>query len=154
MKYLYFFLALAAGIGVWILLYPNQNPNIQFFDSQDESIEVIPKLGLYINMTLGFIMLMIGIFLGTWTRALMKKREAGLKDVHIGILIKKSFKSIDLWISILASPLLYGSILSASNSINLSSFIFLALQTGFSSNIVVSTFLGGSLENEDSNKRT
>lgn len=137
MKNAFLIISLIGGFILWWFFSPEQDSNLRFFDTTSSE----SSLNDIINIAFGYTILLAGIVLGTWCRALIEKRDRGVNTINIRQFIKESFKSIDLWISVIASPIIYGSIVSNAGDINFGAFIYLALQTGFSSYIVVGTFL-------------
>jgi len=85
--------------------------------------------------------MLLGIFLGIACRRLIQMKNQGVAEVEIRGFFRGTLKQIDLWISLLGSPLLYGSILKSSVDLSLWPFLFFALQSGFSAYILINALL-------------
>ncbi len=93
-----------------------------------------------LNGILGYLFLVFGAIFGSAFRLLVDLRKKGRKTIKLWTLIKSTMKSIDLWVGISLSPIIYPIILKQAN-IDLSAFIILAFENGFFCSVIAETFI-------------
>jgi hypothetical protein len=91
----------------------------------------------------GYLIMLVGIFLGIACRRLIERRNQGEVEIEIIPFLRTTIRQIDLWVSLLGSPLLYGSILKTGADLAFWPFSYFALQSGFSAYVLVNALLGG-----------
>jgi hypothetical protein len=91
----------------------------------------------------GYLIMLLGIFLGIACRRLIESKNQGEAEIDIFPFLRSTIRQIDLWVSLLGSPLLYGSILKGSGGLSFWAFLYFALQSGFSAYVLVNALLGG-----------
>jgi hypothetical protein len=90
----------------------------------------------------GYVMTVLGVLLGSAYRQLEKLRA--LKQTHIEsftTLASDVIRSIDLWMSLLASPIVFALIWKTMDRTSYSSVTIVALENGFACLAVVTAFL-------------
>lgn len=93
-------------------------------------------------LSLGYLCMVFGMVLGVLARALMRMRDLGQDEVDIRAFVRSSFRRVDFWLSLFASPVIYGGILTSRN-LGVHQFCYFALQSGFSSYVVIRALLEG-----------
>jgi hypothetical protein len=143
LKYVISILLALMGFVFWFLIQKINIITIRYHSPVEESSK---------NWWLlyGYLALLFGIFIGIWVRSLIGIKKNGEKNIAIGQFIKSSWKNIDLWIAIFVSPILFGTIIKASPLQSIQ-FLYFALQTGFSSYIVIQSFFGDKPTTQDKN---
>lgn len=125
--------ALASGLaGYWFLI-----PQTIFRDQLGFSSVDAPLF----KLAVGYVALVIGAFLGSGFRALLRLRASGQTEVSPVVFASSVFKSIDFWLGLFGSPIVFSFILKGLDQIDLRSFIAIALQNGFLGSILVEQFL-------------
>lgn len=96
----------------------------------------------WISFVSGYLALLIGSFLGVVCRDLIAKRRRGQRSIQIVSVLRNSLSQIELWVSFLGSPLIFGWILRVGADLSFGAFMYFALQTGFSSYILLDAMIG------------
>ncbi len=94
-------------------------------------------------IVVGYLIMLVGIFLGIACRRLIERRNRGEAEIEIFPFLRSTVRQIDLWASLLGSPLLYGGILKSGGDLSFGAFLYFALQSGFSAYVLVNALLGG-----------
>jgi hypothetical protein len=97
----------------------------------------------YWTLVLGFVVMLIGIVLGVACRRLIEQKSKGDDTIQIRAFFRRVFTEIDLWISLLGSPLIYGGSLKTGAELSSGAFFYFALQSGFSSYVTINALLAG-----------
>ena len=100
----------------------------------------------------GYLTLLLGVVLGVWVRGLISIKKTGEQKVKISQFLKSSLSKIDFWVAIFVSPIIYGSIIKVTPLPTIQ-FLYFALQTGFSSYVVIQAFFGDNIQNKDEIKK-
>jgi len=92
-----------------------------------------PSAGIIANGIWGFLMTIAGVFLGSAYRTLsLMKLKEGRKTVgRPRVIIKRLIGSIDLWLGIVAAPLVYALILQSATGLSAAGLTVVGLQNGF-----------------------
>lgn len=138
MKSLGAFASLCLGFGVWWYL----------LDSERVTRGLAPgikpdSVQWWSYIVAGYLIMLVGIFLGIACRRLIERRNQGEAEIEIIPFLQSTLRQIDLWVSMLGSPLLYGSILKTGADLSFWSFGYFALQSGFSAYVLINALLGG-----------
>ena len=135
MKYKFFLFPLLAIIGFvawWRLVQPQQ---LQW------GAQSIPVADNFMIVVYGYIITLIGVALGSGYRELQKLRESGKANIESpGAFFKGIFSSIDLWMGLLGSPIVYALLWKSIDSGNVSGLTIVALQNGFCCTVIISNF--------------
>jgi ABC-type dipeptide/oligopeptide/nickel transport system permease component len=97
---------------------------------------------VWISFASGYVALLIGSFLGVVCRDLIARRRKGQRSIQIISVLRNSLSQIELWVSFLGSPLIFGWILRVGADLSFGAFLYFALQTGFSSYILLDAMIG------------
>ncbi len=85
-------------------------------------------------------MTVLGVVLGSAYRELQKMKEAGKTTVD-GAFFKNFLTSIDLWMSLIGSPLVYALLWKSVEGGSIASLTLIALENGFCCNVVISNIV-------------
>lgn len=132
----YLLLAIA-GMAVWFLMYNGGEGGLSQFGAAEES----PPLSWWLTAGCGYFVMLVGAVLGVACRIIIERRAKGADTVDV-TLFRATFQHADFWLSMLASPLLYGTVLQTGAELPQGPFIFFALQSGFSAYVIVNSLLG------------
>jgi hypothetical protein len=127
-----------AGLAAWIMLYSKGEGGMSQFGGADP----LPPLSWWLIAGLGYATMLVGALLGVACRLIIEQRAKGKTTVDPLKLMRSTLRHADLWLSMLASPLLYGTILQTGADLPTGAFLFFALQSGFSSYVIVNSLLG------------
>lgn len=131
--------ATIVGLSIWIfLMKENRVGQIPFAPSSRSG-----DLLHWVGMIGGYCTMVVGMVLGVLCRALIAEKAQGAQTVNIGAFILSKTRSIELWISLMASPLVFGSILRTGADLSTGAFVAFSLQTGFSSYVLIESLMGG-----------
>ncbi len=103
-----------------------------------------PDSSTLFHVVYGYAITLVGVLLGTIYRNLQTRKEAGEKNLSsTGSFLKDIFTSLDLWMSICGSPIVYALIWKSlidggSIADNLAGLTIIALQNGFCCTILLS----------------
>jgi hypothetical protein len=125
------------GFGIWFVLYRGHS-ELLHFGVNDEGLPA----SAWISFVSGYLALLIGSFLGVVCRDLIARRRKGQRSIQIINVLKNSLSQIELWVSFLGSPLIFGWILRVGADLSFGAFMYFALQTGFSSYILLDAMIG------------
>jgi len=132
-----YLLLVIAGMAAWFLTYNGGEGGLSQFGAADES----PPLRWWLTAAGGYFVMLVGAVLGVACRIIIERRAQGADTVDIS-LVRATFQHADFWLSMLASPLLYGTVLQTGAELPQGPFIFFALQSGFSAYVIVNSLLG------------
>lgn len=91
---------------------------------------------------LGFIATLTGVFLGTAYRKLSAIKAAGRDDVgKLKVFFRSLLGSVDLWMGLIASPLVFALLLQASAGMSLPGLLVVALENGFCCLLIAESLL-------------
>ncbi|MCT4607576.1 MAG: hypothetical protein N4A70_00050 [Pelagimonas sp.] len=81
---------------------------------------------------LGLALTIVGAILGAAYRALVELKASGVGRIeNFRQLLSDIFRSVDLWISLAVSPMVFALLLSSTDGVATPGFILIALQNGF-----------------------
>jgi hypothetical protein len=122
----------AIGIGLWGYhqLVPKDD-SFGLFSAQDGQATL--------SFLLTFAATVTGVVLGSLYRGLSKLRDAGVPTVPPGY-FAGLFRSVDMWIGLVASPIVFALLLKASEGMALPAVLILALENGFCALIIIEGF--------------
>jgi len=90
----------------------------------------------------GYLMTVVGVFCGAACRQLIALRAGGMTTIpSIPRFFSVSLRSIDFWLGLFGSPLVFASALKGFDGQSLAGLTLLALQNGFTCTIIIATFL-------------
>lgn len=128
---------LLGGMAAWVWLAAPRGQALHHFRTTGE----VPSGEWWLILGAGYLVLLIGICLGVACRHLIVRRERPRYRVRFATLVKETSGSPDLWVSMLGSPLLYGSILQSGADLATGAFLYFALQSGFSAYVTINALL-------------
>jgi len=140
-------LAVSGFIIWWYLAQPRQ---LQF------GAQVIPAQGNYFIIAYGYLVTLAGVIIGCSYRQLQKLRDAGESNIQKpGLFLKQIASSIDLWMGIFGSPIVYALLWKSIDGGNISGLTVIALQNGFCCTLIISNFVAtqGTTGQKAANKR-
>lgn len=86
----------------------------------------------WLTISLGYLITLLGVIFGSFYRNLQEKKHKGQIYIKNKLsFIKKVFSTIDFWISVCASPLVYMIIFNSIKESSISSLILIAFENGF-----------------------
>ena len=85
----------------------------------------------------GFVMTLVGVFIGATYRRLIELRGKGTTSARLSLVFKDVLRSIDFHIGLVGSPLVFGLIWQAIGDISVAGITVIALQNGFTSHAVL-----------------
>lgn len=94
-----------------------------------------------IERIISYCFLLFGVAGGAICRELIQRRSKGQRRVKILSVGKGIFRSIDFWIGVCGSPLIFAGVLSNTSEMTLEGLCMVAIENGFTCTIVVSTLL-------------
>lgn len=103
------------------------------------------------RLILGYILTLVGVIVGTAYRELQSRKDKGetiLPDFNL--FLKSIFLSIDFWLGICGSPLVYALIVQATEGGGMAGLAVMAIQNGFFCTVVISGLTptkGGIIQN-------
>jgi hypothetical protein len=136
MKYrpLFLPLALVISFAIWWKLIDQHE---QIFGAQ-----AIPFHNSWWFVVYGFVITLVGVFLGSTYRqlqALKEKGETQIKD--IGAFFRTVLMSIDLWIGIVGAPIVYALLWKSMETVSVAGLTVVALQNGFCCTLVIANLV-------------
>lgn len=96
----------------------------------------------------GFLMTLIGVFVGAAYRRLIELRSKGVSSVRLRSIAKQTLRSIDFHIGLVGSPIVFGLIWQAIGDISVAGITIIALQNGFASHAVLERVVPHNKESE------
>ncbi len=117
-----FILSVLAGYYYW------SNINLQGTNFGAVAIEDSPALKILI----AYLITLLGVLLGTIYRNLQERKLKGRNSINKpGAFFKSVFKSIDFWMSLCASPLVFMVLYNSISNSSFSSLAVIAFENGF-----------------------
>lgn len=123
-------LAIATGFISFQFLAP-RGESFGLFVAGDENSVI--RFGLTYLATIG------GVFLGSLYRALSALKDAGVGKVPRRFIAGR-LQSVDMWLGLVASPVVFALLMKASDGMTLPGLIILALENGFCALIIIESF--------------
>jgi hypothetical protein len=119
--------ALVMGLVGFQYLVPREE-SFGLFSAADGNV------GVQYALTFGATIL--GVIIGSFYRGLRAVKDAKIMQVPPGFVINR-FRSVDMWLGLVASPIVYALLLKASDGMSLPGLIILALENGFCALIII-----------------
>lgn len=128
-----FLACLAAIASAWWSFQLSHTPTIRF-----GAVAVAESNGA-LMLAYGYAMTVLGVALGSAYRNLQDRQKRGQKKIAaIGAFLRGVFTSIDFWLGLVASPLVYALLLRSTEGGSVSGLTAIALQNGFCCTVIVS----------------
>lgn len=119
-----------AGFSLWWFLIRSQPIRFGALAVPEE-----PRLGA---LVFGYLVTVVGVVLGSFYRELKRRQEQGMKSINSFRSYASSVvRSIDLWMGLFASPLIYALILKTTDGASLSGVTIIGLENGFFCTLVL-----------------
>lgn len=84
------------------------------------------------RLLIGFAATLLGVLLGSTYRHLARMRAANVETIRsVGRFTSNVLRSVDLWMGLVASPLVYGLLVQSATSMELPGLVIVALENGF-----------------------
>jgi hypothetical protein len=95
-----------------------------------------------LRIVLSFAAVIVGVVLGSLYRTLKSLGDEGKKDIgNAGRFLSRAFRSIDMWLGLVAAPLVYAVLLQSTSGMALSGLVVVGLQNGFCCLVVANALL-------------
>lgn len=78
----------------------------------------------------------VGVVLGSIYRGLKLLKETNQSQIPPGFFVGR-FRSVDMWIGLVASPIIFALLLKASDGMTLAGLVVMALENGFCALIII-----------------
>lgn len=135
------------GLLFWIFYILKYVFGAPLFLSSEERNQLAIQLGFGVY---GYIVLLIGVFLGAVYQEIKVRKANGNNQIKIGKMIKRAVGSADFWLGVFASPVVYAVLLQAINISDITiSGIFgitlVGLQNGFVCNTIADSIVNNRL---------
>jgi hypothetical protein len=126
--------ALAIGFVVFWYLLP-KTTSFGMFGADNDA-----KIG---RVLLSFSATILGVVLGSFYRQLRQLQIAGQTSVKKPRrFISEMFRSIDMWLGLVGSPIVYALLLQSTAGMTLPGLLLVALENGFCCLIIINGFVG------------
>lgn|SRR6185295_9559057 len=90
------------------------------------------------QLIFGYLMTLLGVLLGTAYRSLQRLRDAGIREIpSLRQLSHSVFWSIEFWLGICGSPLVYALLVRSTEGGGLAGLTTIAIQNGFFCTVIV-----------------
>jgi len=84
------------------------------------------------RLLIGFGATLVGVVLGSAYRHLGRMRAANVETIrNFRRFLSNVFRSVDLWMALVASPLVYGLLVQSATTMAISGLVIVALENGF-----------------------
>jgi hypothetical protein len=126
--------ALAAVVGFFAYWYlvPRSNSFGMFEGNEVNGA----RLGLSFGATI------LGVVLGSFYRQLRKMQSENKETIDdIGAFLSQMFRSVDMWLGLAGSPIVYALLLQSTSGMNLPGLLVVALENGFCCLILINQFV-------------
>jgi hypothetical protein len=95
-----------------------------------------------LRLLAGFAATLFGVVLGSMYRQLARLRESGVQSLtSVRSFTVDLVRSVDLWMGLVASPLVYGLLVQSAEMMATSGLVIVALENGFCCLLVVENFV-------------
>ena len=96
-----------------------------------------------VRLALSFAATLAGVVLGSLYRQLRQLQVEGQQVISDApAFITRMFRSVDLWLGLAGSPIVYALLLQSTNGMNLPGLLLIALENGFCCLIILNQFVG------------
>jgi hypothetical protein len=126
-------LAVAGGfLGYWYLL-----PRTSAFGMFEAAGETHAN-----RLLLSFAAVILGVVLGSFYRQLKRLQAQGKDSIDdAGAFVVQMFRSVDMWLGLVGSPIVYALLLQSANGMNLPGLLIVGLENGFCCLLLVNQFV-------------
>lgn len=126
-------LALIIGIaGYWYLL--PRSASFGMFEGGDQAN--------LLRLLLGFAATLVGVAFGSVFRGLGRLKANGVTTIeNPRTFASETLRSIDLWLGLAGSPIVYALLLQSTNGMSLAGLLVIALQNGFCCLVLINQFV-------------
>ena len=124
-----------AGFGLWWHLMSNEPVR---FGGQE-----IPTEKSWGVIAYGFLITLVGVFLGSGYRELQRQKESGKTNIVISEFFRNIFTSIDLWMGLFGAPIVYALLWKSIGDSSIAGLSVIALQNGFCCTLIASNLING-----------
>ncbi|MEO8379838.1 MAG: hypothetical protein ABI779_09270 [Acidobacteriota bacterium] len=84
------------------------------------------------RLLLGFFATLLGVLLGSTYRQLARMKEANVQTIRsVRRFALNVVRSVDLWMGLVASPLVYGLLVQSAANMTLAGLVIVAIENGF-----------------------
>ncbi|HYO11972.1 MAG TPA: hypothetical protein VE685_02110 [Thermoanaerobaculia bacterium] len=119
-----------AGFSLWLFLIRSEPIRFGAHAVPEE-----PGLGA---LVFGYLVTVVGVVLGSFYRELKRRQEQGITSIdNFRAYASSVVRSIDLWMGLFASPLVYALILKTTDGASLSGVTIIGLENGFFCTLVL-----------------
>lgn len=137
----------AVGLLFWICYILKYVLGAPLFLNSEERNQIAVQLGFG---AYGYIVLLIGVFLGAVYQEIKAGKASGNNQIKIGKMIKRALGSADFWLGVFASPVVYAVLLQAINITNVTisglfGLTLVGLQNGFVCNTIADSIINNRL---------
>jgi hypothetical protein len=130
--------AAIVAVVLGFVLYMNFVPRTASFGMQAEA----GGSGM-LRLTLSFAATIAGVVLGSVYRQIRELQARGAVRIDdFGAFFGDVFRSTDMWLGLVGSPLVYALLLKSSDGMSLPGLITVALENGFCCLLIISGFVG------------
>jgi hypothetical protein len=127
-------IAIVAGYVIYSFMAPRAS-SFGFFEGAEN--------GHTIRFMISFLATIVGVLLGSIYRELKSLQSRGVAKISsLTTFFVDIGRSIDLWIGLAGSPIVYSLVLQSTNGMSLPGLIVVALQNGFCCLVVLNGFIG------------
>ena len=96
------------------------------------------------RLLLSFAAVLAGVVLGSVYRQLRKLQLQGAEMIDdVGAFAERMFRSVDMWLALVGSPIVYALLLQSANGMNLPGLLTVGLENGFCCLLLVDQFVQG-----------
>jgi hypothetical protein len=96
-----------------------------------------------LRVSLSFGATICGVVLGSLYRGLKILRDAGVQRIpKVSRFLSGSFRSVDMWLGLVAAPVVYALLLQSSSGMTLAGLVVTGLQNGFCCLVLANSLLG------------
>lgn len=89
-------------------------------------------------LAIAFVCTIAGVLLGAGYRAVLRLKSQGVEEIEdFAGFLGGLLRSVDLWLGLLAAPIVFALLLKASDGMELSGLVVVALQNGFCAQLIV-----------------
>lgn len=118
------------GVGGWYLLVHREQLTFGFNETPTQ-----PGIGV---IAYGYLITLVGVVLGAIYRELQARRARGQQQLEtIGGLFRDVFRSVDLWMSACASPIVYALLWKSFAGGGVAALTIVGLQNGFCCTVIL-----------------
>lgn len=90
----------------------------------------------------GYVVTFVGVVIGSAYRELQARKQRGLTRIEsVGEFVKSVFMSLDFWMSLCGSPLVYALLWRSADGGNVAGLTTIALQNGFCCTVIISSLM-------------